>query len=130
MKSTKIMYWTLTAIIAIMMIMSAYAYFTNDHVKDTFTHLGFPDYFRIELAVAKIAGALVLLLPVSRMVKEWAYAGFAINFVSGFIAHAASGDPFTEWVGSLVFLTLLAASYFFYHKVFVEKRNMSAASLA
>jgi hypothetical protein len=56
-------------------------------------HLGFPDYFRIELGAGKLLGAIALILPfVPRKVKEFAYAGFTIIFVSAFIAHLASGD--------------------------------------
>ena len=99
-----------------MMIFSAYSYFTNPEVKQGFQHLGFPDYFRVELAIAKILGAIILLAPIKGQVKEWAYAGFAITFISAFIAHSASGDPINNRIGPIVFLVVLALSYFTYHK--------------
>jgi len=34
--------------------------------------LGFPDYFRVELALAKLLGVLALLVPVGPRLKEWA----------------------------------------------------------
>lgn len=112
MKSVKIIYWTTTTIVSVMMLFSAYMYFTSVEVKQGFVHLGFPDYFRIELAVAKALGALALLLPfIPARVKEWAYAGFFINFVSAIIAHLASGDAASTWGSVTVFLLILIASY-------------------
>jgi len=115
-KTIKIIYWISTALVSLMMIFSAYSYFANPEVKQGFQHLGFPDYFRIELAVAKILGAIILLVPIKGEVKEWAYAGFFITFVSAFIAHTASGDPVTNRVGPVVFLLVLALSYLTYRK--------------
>lgn len=112
MKSLKIIYWATTIIVGVMMLFSAYMYVTAADVKQGFVHLGFPDYFRIELAIAKALGALALLLPfVPARVKEWAYAGFAINFISALIAHIASGDAANTWGMVVVFLLILTASY-------------------
>ena len=117
MKTNKIIYWVTTGIIAGMMLFSAYAYLTNEQMKGAFVHLGFPDYFRVELAVAKIIGALILLVPgIPKLVKEFAYFGFAITFVSAFIAHSASGDPVSVAMTPLLFLAVLAISYFFSFK--------------
>jgi len=115
-KTNKIIYWVSTALVALMMTFSAYSYLTNETIKQGFHHLGFPDYFRIELALAKILGAIVLLVPLKGQWKEWAYAGFAITFVSAFIAHSASGDPINNRIGPVVFLIVLLLSYFTYHK--------------
>lgn len=94
MNKNKIIYWTTTGIISAMMVFSAYGYFSNPDMKAAFVHLGFPDYFRIELGVLKVLGALALILPmVPNKIKSFAYFGFALTFVSAFIAHTASGDP-------------------------------------
>ncbi|WP_316830785.1 DoxX family protein [Pedobacter aquatilis] len=113
-KTVNIIYWISTVLVSLMMIFSAYSYFSNPEVKKGFQHLGFPDYFRIELGIAKILGALILLAPVKGQIKEWAYAGFAIVFVSAFIAHTASGDPIANRFGPVVFLAVLLLSYFTY----------------
>ncbi len=117
MKAIKITYWITTVIIALMMINSAVMYFTKPEMKQAFSHLGFPDYFRIELAVLKLMGAVVLLTPLTTRLKEWAYAGFTIVFVSAFIAHTASGDPVANRIMPLVFLVILLVSYFTYHRL-------------
>ena len=66
-------------------------------MAEAFTHLGFPAYFRVELAWAKLLGVVLLLAPVPARLKEWAYAGFAINLVSALIAHLAVGDGPEAW---------------------------------
>jgi uncharacterized membrane protein YphA (DoxX/SURF4 family) len=116
MKTTKIFYWVLTAIVALMMAFSCYSYLTKPEMAAAFHHLGFPDYFRVELAIAKLIGAVVLLAPVTARLKEWAYAGFTIVFVSAFIAHTVSGDPVANFFLPIFFLFFLGVSYFFYYK--------------
>lgn len=116
MKAIKITYWITTAIVALMMVYSAYAYLTADAMRQAFQHLGYPDYFRVELAVFKIIGAVLLLAPVAKKVKEWTYPGFAVIFVSAFIAHTASGDPVASRVMPVIFLTLLIVSYITYQR--------------
>ena len=117
MKATKITYWITTAIVAIMMIYSCYAYLTQPAIKQAFQHLGYPDYLRVELAIAKLIGAALLLAPVTARIKEWAYAGFVFTFISAFIAHTASGDPVNYRVMPLIFLAILVISYVTYHKL-------------
>lgn len=121
MKVIKISYWVPTVIIALMMVYSAYAYLSQPMMADAFHHLGFPDYFRVELAIAKIAGAIILLAPLSGVIKEWAYAGFTFAFISALIAHSTSGDPIQARVMPVIFLLLLALSYVMYHKINKQK---------
>ncbi len=117
MKTLKIVYWVSTAIVVLMMIYAAWSYLTNNQVKQAFIHLGFPGYFRIELAIAKIIGAVVLLAPFKRRIKEWAYVGFAIVFISALIAHLSSGDPASVYIMPVIFLFILLVSYISYLKI-------------
>lgn len=116
MKAIKITYWITTGIVGLMMTYSAYAYLTQAAVQEGFHHLGYPGYFRVELAVAKLIGVILLLAPLKARIKEWVYAGFTITFISAFIAHAVSGDPAANWSAPVIFLVLLAVSYITYHK--------------
>ena len=117
MKANKIIYWITTGIVGAMMLFSAYSYFTNPQVADGFKHLGFPDYFRVELAIAKITGALILLIPfVPIRIKEWAYAGFGITFISAAIAHINSNDATAMVITPLVMLVILIVSNIYLHK--------------
>jgi DoxX-like family len=118
MNKYKIIYWTATGIITAMMFFSAFGYFTDPDMKAAFVHLGFPGYFRIELGVLKVLGALALILPlVSDKIKTFAYFGFALTFISAFIAHFASGDPVAVAIMPIIFLVVLGVSYIFQYKV-------------
>src|SRR5687767_1466573 len=93
MKKDKIIYVMTTGIIASIMMISAFYFSFSAEAKGAFAHLGLPNYFRIELTVAKVLGALALLIPaVPKPIKEFAYFGIAITILSASIAHAASGD--------------------------------------
>jgi VIT1/CCC1 family predicted Fe2+/Mn2+ transporter len=117
MKKDNIIYWISTGLFAAMMSLSASMYFTSPEVKANFDKLGFQDAFRIELGVAKLLGALVLILPFFKgNVKEWAYAGFGITLISAFILHLSAGDPVSNTVAPLVFFGIMALSYIYYHK--------------
>jgi len=94
-----------------MMLFSATMYFISPQMAQTFQHLGFPAYFRIELGIAKMIGVLLLLAPFTGRLKEWVYAGFTINMISAGIAHAAAGDPISAILTPVVFLGVLAVSY-------------------
>jgi hypothetical protein len=118
MKKETIIYWATTGIISVMMLFSGYSYFTNPDMKAAFEHTGFPDFFRVELGVAKILGAAALLLPmVPTTIKNFAYAGFAIVLASASFAHFSIGDPMSAVVTPLVILGLLAVSYIYSSKV-------------
>lgn len=118
-KAVRITYWVSTGIIGLMMLFSAYMYFTAKEALEGFRTMGFPDWFRIELAIAKILGAIVLLAPLhtsslGRRAKEWAYAGFLINYLSAAIAHVSINDT---PAGPLAFVALLLVSYFTYQRL-------------
>lgn len=110
-------YWISTSILFIMIAPSAYTYLTLPEMIENFKRLGFPDYFRIELAFAKTIGVTLLLIPVGKRIKEWIYAGFFIVFVSAVIAHIASGDPISDTIPPIIALTLLIISYITYNKL-------------
>ena len=79
--------------------------------------MGFPDYLRIELAIANILGSFAIILPmVSGQIKEWAYAGFAITFISATTAHIAV-EGVSAAISPLVSLLFLIISYVYYAKL-------------
>jgi DoxX-like family len=96
-RATTIVYWIVTALFGLQMGFTAYAQLSLPQVAQAFTHLGFPDYFRVELSWAKLLGVVLLLAPVPARLKEWAYAGFAITLVSALIAHFSVGDGPEAW---------------------------------
>lgn len=120
MKRTKLVYWTTTGIICSVMVFSAVNFNLSDPIgpmKGAFAHLGFPNYFKIELTVAKALGVLALLIPnLPFKLKEFAYFGFAITLISASIAHFSSGDGIMFVVDPLLFLSILIVSYSYCNK--------------
>src|SRR6476620_7604390 len=116
-KASTIAYWIVTALFCLQMSFTAYAQLKLPQVAEAFKHYGFPDYFRIELSWAKLIGVALLLAPVPARLKEWAYAGFAINLVSALIAHFSVGDGPEAWSFAAGTGVLWGLSYFFWCRV-------------
>ena len=126
MKKNNIIYWVTTGLLGLMMTFSAYSYLTNPEIMAAFKHLGFPDYFRIELAAAKFLGVLVLLIPqIPNKIKKWAYAGFGITFISAAIGHLSSGTPVSVALMPVIFLAVLVISNIYLYK----KNTLAPVSL-
>jgi hypothetical protein len=118
MKTQKIIYRVTTGLVVAGMVLSFFNYFFNPAMKQGYAHIGFPDWFRVELGIAKLLGAVALAVPaIPARVKEWAYAGFFINFFSAFFAHYFAGDPAGNLVAPIVLLVLLIVSYVFREKI-------------
>ena len=122
-KGIVIGFWTVTALFCLQIGFTAYAQLSLPQVADAFTRLGFPDYFRVELAWAKFLGVVFLLAPVPVRLKEWAYAGFAITLVSALIAHLAVGDGPDAWGWAAGTSVLWALSYFFWLRLDSSRRS-------
>lgn len=121
-------YWIATVLFALQMGFTAYAQLTLPQVAAAFAHLGFPAYFRIELAWLKVVGLLALLLPaVPARVKEWAYAGFAITLASALIAHLAVGDGVNAWGWAAGTAVLWLLSYLFWYRLQAGSASTSNA---
>jgi len=107
----------LTALFCLQMGFTAYAQLRLPQVADAFAHLGFPDYFRVELAWAKLLGVALLLAPVPSRLKEWAHAGFAMTLGSALIAHVAMGDGPEKWGWAAGTGVLWALSYVLWRRL-------------
>jgi len=116
-KGMAVAFWIATALLCLQMSFTAYAQLTLPQVAEAYRHLGFPDYFRVELAWAKLLGVVLLLAPVPARLKEWAYAGFAITLVSALIAHFSVGDGPEAWGWAAGTSVLWTLSYFFWRRL-------------
>src|SRR5690242_18284585 len=90
--SKNVGFWIATGLFCLQIGFTGYAQLRLPQVAAAFAHLGFPDYFRVELSWAKFAGIVLLLAPVPRRLKEWVYAGFAFDLASAVVAHVSVGD--------------------------------------
>ena len=118
MKKNKIFFWIATSIIFLFEgVLPAFTSQT-ELAKEGIRHLGYPEYFGLLLAVFKVSGALVLIIPkIHRRIKEWAYAGFTFNFIAAMVSNwVVDGFGFGA-VLPVIFLLILAISYTNYRKL-------------
>ena len=73
--------------------LSAYTYLFSANTIEGVRELGFPDFFRVELAILKVIAAILLLIPkLPLMVKDWTYAGTGLFLITAVVAHLAHKD--------------------------------------
>jgi uncharacterized membrane protein YphA (DoxX/SURF4 family) len=115
-KKDKIIYWIATGLIALFELSGAF-FINSETAKEGMRHLGLPEWFRWEVSIGHIIGGILLIVPISKRIKEWVYVAFAIDFISAFIAYLSIDG----WIGNtffpLVMLALLIVSYIYYHKL-------------
>jgi hypothetical protein len=116
-KVETIVFWIVTALFCLQISFTAYAGLRLPQVAEAFTHLGFPAYFRVELSWAKFLGVVLLLVPAPPRLKEWAYAGFAIDLASALVAHFAVGDRPEAWGWAAGTGVLWGLSYFLWRRL-------------
>jgi hypothetical protein len=82
----------------------------HPHALENFQHIRYPQQLRVLLGIAKVAGAIVLLLPRLPTLKEWAYAGFTFTWIAATVAHYLAGDGALS-LAPVALLGSLAVSY-------------------
>lgn len=127
-KALVIGFWIVTALFCLQMSFTAYAQLRLPQVAEAFAHLGFPGYFRVELSWAKLLGVVLLLAPVPARLKEWAYAGFAIDLGSALVAHLSVGDGPAAWGWAAATGLLCGLSYLSWRRL--QPNPVAAAALA
>ena len=108
----KLLYWIPTGLLCLMMIWSASMYvFKYDMISGFFTELGFPLYIIYPLAILKVLGVIALLTNKSRLLTEWAYAGFFFDFALAASAHLNASDG-QEGMAFAAIILLFISRYF------------------
>jgi len=111
MKLQKAIYWAATGLLSLLMLYTATMYFVKHQtLVEVFARLGYPAYLVYPLAVVKIRGIIAIVTKRSRILKEWAYAGFFFDFILAMSAHINAGDGL-YFLPALVCLILLMISY-------------------
>jgi DoxX-like family len=126
MKKLNITYWIITALFSAFMIASSIGGLTLNEQAVDYLHvkMGYPLYFIRMISVAKIVGAIAILLPfVPARVKEWAYFGLFIDLVAGLISFWAISDPVSIWAPMFLFIAVLIAAYTLHHKRLAQSTN-------
>jgi uncharacterized membrane protein YphA (DoxX/SURF4 family) len=107
----KVAYWVSTGLLAALSVVNGFIYLSgSQQAVQNFTHLGYPQQLRIVLGIAKVLGAITLVVPGLAKLKEWAYAGFTFAWISAFVAHYLAKDGPIAII-PLILLLLLVVSY-------------------
>jgi hypothetical protein len=119
----KIIYWIFTGLLIALMLMSAVTSFIpNPDGEAMMKQIGYPYNVLHLLAVAKILGAIALLVPGYPRLKEWAYAGFTFDLIGAIYAFLIIGTPIVNVAFMLIGLVLVFGSYIYYHKLLNTKK--------
>jgi hypothetical protein len=118
-KTINIFYWVFTIIFAALLLFSAYgSILVNEDAKKLIhDYLGYPMYFIPFTGYAKLVGAIVILIPGLKKIKEWAYAGLFFDLLGAVyssIAVAKAVDPMMLFM--LVWFVPGILSYIFWNK--------------
>jgi uncharacterized membrane protein YphA (DoxX/SURF4 family) len=107
----RVTYWISTGLVAALSAFAGFAYLQGSpQVVQGFAHAGYPQQLRVILGVAKLLGAITLVVPGFPKLKEWAYAGFTFAWICAHIAHHLAKDGPTQYM-PLVLLAIMAISY-------------------
>ncbi len=118
MRNTKIIFWISTSFIFLFQGLMPALTGHTELAKEGIRHLGYPAYFGTLLNIFKVLGAIVLMLPaVHPRVKEWAYAGFAFDFIFAALSLWIVDGPNTLVLLPAVAMLILAVSYVTYHQI-------------
>jgi uncharacterized membrane protein YphA (DoxX/SURF4 family) len=111
-----VLYWITTVYVAIVMLIgglsevldaSLHIEFSSIGVSTVVAVLGYPLYFVYIIGIAKIFGAIVIIVPRFPRMKEWAYAGLVLNMIgasiSWLVVTIIQGVPIPAGYGSPAF---------------------------
>lgn len=121
-----IVYWISTCLTALLFAAPGLALVLRDpHFVEEMTRLGYPGYFLPFLGIWKILGAIVVLVPGARYLKEWAYAGMIFDIAGAVVSRAVAGDHGPELVLPFIIASLVALSW----GLRPDDRRLSSVSL-
>lgn len=116
-KTIKTLYWVITIIFCATMLLDGIAGLNMaEEGKKALQQLGYPNYIMTITGVAKILGAIAILQNKYKTIKEWAFAGFAIDFVGAATSWAFVGGGMKGVIPPLVALAFMFVAYFLWKR--------------
>lgn len=105
------LYYFSTFIVCLFLCVSAFSYVFSLNMIEGFKSLGFPDFFRWQLAIFKLLAATAIALPFTPdIIREWAYAGAAFFVITAIVAHVVHRDPFLLNLVNISLLVMILIS--------------------
>lgn len=123
-KTLTTLYWTFTIIFALIIFLDGIGGVTRQQEGiDALKHLGYPVYLMTIAGVARLLAVVALLQTKFQVIKEWAFAGIAINFIGAFASRAFVGDSFGLVIFPIIMLGFLFIPYTLWKKVEQVKQS-------
>jgi uncharacterized membrane protein YphA (DoxX/SURF4 family) len=111
-KNRTMLYWAATMVSGVAFIIPGIGNLLHfPHFVQDMVHLGYPTYFPTLLGAWKIAGAIVILLPGLKRVKEWAYAGMLFDLTGASFSRMSAHDPIIMAVIPLAIGVIVLSSW-------------------
>jgi uncharacterized membrane protein YphA (DoxX/SURF4 family) len=115
-------YWIATIIFALLLVMDGLGgVMRAEPGKESLAHLGYPMYLLTIVGVAKLLAAIAIVQTKFQTIKEWAFAGFAINCYGALCSRIAVGDAIGEIIFPIVFLAIMTVPYWLWKKLDASK---------
>ena len=117
MKKINIIYWISTGLFSAFMLFSAIPdILFVPEAKEIFKQLGYPMYLIPFIGIAKLLGAITILVPGFTRLKEWAYAGLVFDLIGATYSTICIDTPIQDWIFMIIPFSVVTVSYIFYHK--------------
>lgn len=121
------LYWSLTGLFGLLMLADGLAGLLHEATgQAAMRQLGYPLYLMDITGAAKLLGALALLQNKYRTLKEWAFAGFAIDFLGAAASVAFAGLGLGATLPAPGMTAVLFGLYFLW-KRYLASRAQTAA---
>lgn len=117
-RTITILYWIFTILFCAFMLFSGVSeLFHLGGADKVINDLGYPTYFNDILGIAKILGVVAILQIKWITIKEWAYAGFAIDIIGAILSIIFSGGGvLMTIIQMLPFIIVFSLAYYFWKK--------------
>jgi len=116
-RTLKITYWTVTGLFALLLVMDGVSGLLHEETgRQVLLHLGYPDYLMGIVGAAKLAAAVAILQWRSPLLKEWAFAGFAVTCYGAFFSRLAVGDGSMDLMFPILFFLIMLVPYYFWKR--------------
>lgn len=124
-KTTKIIYWILLGLFSAFFLVDAIGGLMRVEAGiEAMQQLGYALYIMTLISITKILGVVGLWQNKFPTLKEWAFAGFTINFIGASASWYFSGGPTMNIFFPLITLVLLFAIYGLWKKLQMNQTNV------
>ncbi len=112
-KTRAIFYWITTVVSAVAFMIPGIGNLTHQpHFAADMAHLGYPGYFLTIFGLWKMLGAITIMAPNLKRIKEWAYAGMIFDLTCAAYSRICVHDEIIKAVIPLVISCVVITSWY------------------